>query len=166
MTPPSGPKAGHRRDQPDLAAASTSSWATTAAVRKSMRANRSRDTRPELAVRRALHALGLRYRVHVRPFPEALCKPDIVFTRRRVVVFVDGCYWHGCPLHHRAPRAHAHYWAAKVARNVERDRETDRQLTQAGWLPLRVWEHEDPEEAAHQIAEAVKVRYTDSHPIV
>lgn len=157
----SRPQASRRGDQPNLAAASRSSWATTAAVRESMRANRSRDTKPELALRRALHALGLRYRVHIRPVPDAACEPDIIFTRRRVAVFVDGCYWHGCPQHHRAPRAHADYWAVKIARNMERDRDTDQRLIQSGWLPLRVWEHEDPDSAASRIAEVVRARQND-----
>lgn len=135
------------------------SWATTAAVRKSMRSNRSRDTRPELAVRRAAHALGLRYRVDARPLPGVRCRADMIFTRRRLAVFIDGCWWHGCPDHHRPPRANGQYWAAKVARNIERDRRTDHMLADAGWRVLRIWEHDDPAEAAQRVADAVR-----SHP--
>jgi DNA mismatch endonuclease (patch repair protein) len=135
-----------------------SSWASSAATRTTMRANKSRDTKPELSVRRAVHALGLRYRVHIRPLPDLRCHGDLVFARSRVVVFVDGCYWHGCPQHHRAPRANSAYWTAKVTRNIQRDADNDRLLTEFGWLPLRVWEHEDPQLAAQSILEAVRGR--------
>lgn len=158
MTTGSDPTRRHLNDLPEQATLPPWSWATTSAVRKSMRANRSRDTKPELALRRALHALGLRYRVSARPFPDTPFRADIVFTRRRVVVFVDGCYWHGCPEHHRAPQTNAEYWAAKVARNIQRDGETDQRLAQSGWLALRVWEHEDPDRAAQRIALAVRAR--------
>lgn len=132
------------------------SWATTAAVRKAMRANRSRDTKPELAIRRAAHALGLRYRVDARPLPDFRCRADMVFTRRRVAVFIDGCWWHGCPLHYRPPRANASYWAGKVNRNMARDRRTDQYLAEAGWLVVRIWAHEDPEQEAQHLARVIR----------
>ncbi len=131
------------------------SWATSEATRASMRANRSRDTRPELALRRAAHALGLRYRVAARPLPRIRRTADMVFTRARVAVFLDGCFWHGCPTHHRAPAANSGYWSEKVARNRARDAEVDALLAAAGWRVLRVWEHEDPAEAARRVAELV-----------
>ncbi len=120
-----------------------------------MQGNRSRDTAPELAVRRLVHAVGLRYRVNARPLPTLRRTADLVFTRRRVAVFIDGCFWHGCAEHHRQPGANADYWSAKVARNRERDADTDAALTAAGWTVLRFWSHVDPVEVAEAIVEAV-----------
>lgn len=121
-----------------------------------MQANKGRDTKPELALRRAAHALGLRYRVSARPMPAIRRTADLVFTRRKVAVFLDGCFWHGCPDHHTKAATNAGYWAEKVRRNRERDAETDRLLQEAGWTVIRVWEHEDPTEAASKIAELVR----------
>ncbi len=106
-----------------------------------MLGNRSRDTKPELALRRALHALGYRYRVHKSPIRSPSRRADIVFTRQRLAVFVDGCFWHGCPDHYEAPTVHRKYWADKVHRNRERDRVTDEDLRAAGWRVVRLWEH-------------------------
>src|SRR5690348_16964701 len=106
-----------------------------------MRANRGRDTGPELALRRALHSRGLRYFVNRRPVKTIRRTADIVFPGARVAVFVDGCFWHGCPDHHTAAKANADFWAAKVLGNRARDAETDRLLTDSGWTVLRVWEH-------------------------
>ncbi|MFY7070452.1 very short patch repair endonuclease [Nocardiopsis changdeensis] len=125
-------------------------------VRKSMRANRGRDTGPELAVRRLVHAAGLRYRVSARPLPALRRTADLVFTRRRVAVFVDGCFWHGCPEHHTTARTNAAYWAEKVRANRERDADTDRRLGEAGWTVLRFWEHEEPAAVAERIVAAVR----------
>jgi DNA mismatch endonuclease, patch repair protein len=99
---------------------------------------RSRNTTPEVALRKELWALGRRYRLHA-PIPG---RPDIVFARARVAVFVDGCFWHGCPEHYTAPAANAEFWRAKLERNVARDRQVDRELAGHGWLVLRLWEHE------------------------
>lgn len=137
---------------------SVESWASTPVRRRIMQANRSRDTSPELALRRLLHASGLRYRVAVRPIPELRRSADLVFRPAKVAVFVDGCFWHCCPAHGTMPATNADYWAPKLARNSERDRETDRALADAGWLSVRVWEHEDPEEAAARIAGLVRER--------
>jgi len=126
------------------------------ATRRSMRGNKSRDTRPELAVRRRLHAVGFRYRVSVRPLPGLRRTADIVFTRRRVAVFVDGCFWHRCPLHATVPRTRVAFWQAKFERNVARDTETDLLLTRAGWTVLRFWEHEDPAAVAENIANTLR----------
>ncbi|SHI50609.1 DNA mismatch endonuclease, patch repair protein [Nocardiopsis flavescens] len=125
-------------------------------VRKSMRANRGRDTGPELAVRRLVHAAGLRYRVSARPLPDLRRTADLVFTRRRIAVFVDGCFWHGCPEHHTRARTNADYWAEKVRANRERDADTDRRLARAGWTVLRIWEHEGADAAAQRIVAAVR----------
>ena len=103
-------------------------------------------------VRRFLHAKGLRYRVHVRPLPELRRTADIVFTRCRVAVFVDGCFWHACPVHATKPRRNAQWWETKLNRNIERDKETNMLLEAAGWAVIRVWEHQDPESAAEMIS--------------
>lgn len=123
-----------------------------------MLGNRRRDTKPELAVRRAAHALGLRYRVDTRPLPELNRRADLVFPRAKVAVFVDGCYWHGCLEHGTTAKANATYWGTKIQRNRDRDRDTDARLTDAGWAVVRVWEHEDPGDAAAEIAAAVRGR--------
>ena len=120
-----------------------------------MQGNRSRDTAPERAVRSKLHARGLRFRVSMRPVPAFRCTADVVFTRARLAVFIDGCYWHGCPIHGREPRTNQHYWRAKLARNRARDlRQTD-ELTRHGWTVLRFWEHEDPDGVAGAIQAAL-----------
>ena len=109
-----------------------------------MQGNRSRDTKPELAVRSAVHRRGMRFRVAARPQPELPRTADLVLRKSRVAVFVDGCYWHGCPEHHTQPATNAEYWADKIAGNVDRDAETTDYLEGAGWTVLRFWEHEDP----------------------
>ncbi|MFC2458793.1 very short patch repair endonuclease [Actinobaculum sp. oral taxon 183] len=133
------------------------SWASSEQTRRSMQANRSRDTKPEIAVRRLLHAHGLRYRVDARPLPDLRRRADIVFTRLKIAVFIDGCFWHGCPEHGTAtPKSHSDYWQEKIARNRERDAETNRALVDAGWVVLRYWEHEGAQEVAEAIEATVK----------
>jgi DNA mismatch endonuclease (patch repair protein) len=117
-----------------------------------------RDTKVELAVRRAVWWRGLRYTVDVAPLPGSRRRADLVFTKARVAVFVDGCFWHGCPIHATAPKSNAAWWEEKLATNVRRDRDTDARLADAGWLAVRVWEHEDPDEAADRIEGAVRAR--------
>lgn len=123
-----------------------------------MQGNKRRDTRPELAIRSAVHRRGLRYRVDDQPLPSLRRRADLVFPSIKVAVFVDGCLWHACPAHCRVPDTHNEYWSEKIARNVRRDRDTDRRLREAGWLPMRIWEHDDPQEAADRIEEAVAAR--------
>ena len=132
------------------------SWASSPATRKSMQGNRSRDTKPEMAVRSAVHRRGIRFRVSTRPQPELPRTADLVLRKTRIAVFVDGCYWHGCPDHHTQPATNAEYWAAKIAGNIERDAETTAYLEQAGWTVLRFWEHEDPEAAADRVQDTVR----------
>jgi DNA mismatch endonuclease (patch repair protein) len=133
------------------------SWASNPGVRASMRANRRRDTKPELAVRRLVHAAGLRYRVDYAPLPDQRrLRADLVFTRARVAVFVDGCFWHGCPQHHTVAKSNADFWAAKVAGNRARDERVNATLGAASWTVLRFWEHDDPAEVASRIAETVR----------
>ncbi|MFJ3614445.1 very short patch repair endonuclease [Streptomyces hydrogenans] len=134
------------------------SWASSAARRRNMQAIRSRDTKPEQLVRRLLHAQGLRYRVAARPLPGLRRTADIVFRPVKVAVFIDGCYWHGCPEHYVAPRTNPGYWSGKVAGNMARDGDTDQRLQEAGWTVLRFWEHESPEECATRIAAEVEKR--------
>lgn len=117
-----------------------------------------RDTAPELALRRAVWRRGLRYRVDVAPLKGTRRRADMVFRSARVAVYVDGCFWHRCPEHATSPRANSEWWADKLAANVRRDRDTDARLTEAGWLVIRVWEHEDMTEAAARIEEAVRAR--------
>lgn len=117
-----------------------------------------RDTKPELAVRRAVWGRGLRYRVDISPLPKIRRRADLVFTRARVAVFVDGCFWHSCPDHATTPKANRAWWLEKLAANVSRDRDTDERLEAAGWAVVRVWEHEDPELAAERVALAVRSR--------
>lgn len=121
-----------------------------------MQANKGRDTTPELAVRRAAYRLGLRYRVSTRPEPSLRRTADLVFRGRRIAVFIDGCFWHGCPKHHTIAKRNAEYWASKVTSNLARDRDTTTQLTAAGWMVLRYWEHEPADDVAADIARAVR----------
>lgn len=131
------------------------SWASSPATRRSMQGNKARDTRAELAVRGLLHARGLRYRVNYRPLGELRRTADIVFTRQKIAVLIDGCFWHGCPLHYTRPTANREFWDAKVERNKVRDVDTARALEAAGWTVLRFWEHEGAAEVAGTIAAAV-----------
>jgi len=120
-----------------------------------MLSNRRRDTAPELAVRRLLHAAGLRYRVDFAPLGGRR-RADIVFTRHRIAVFIDGCYWHGCPEHATYPMRNSDYWLPKLERNIERDRETDQMLLDAGWIVLRFWEHEVPAAVVAEVDAAIR----------
>jgi DNA mismatch endonuclease (patch repair protein) len=122
-----------------------------------MQANRHRDTGPELAVRRLLHSRGLRYRVAIAPLKGLRRRADIVFTRQQIAVFIDGCFWHGCPEHGRSTFNHnADYWPAKIESNKKRDTNTTNSLAAAGWLVLRFWEHEVPTDVAAAIERAVR----------
>jgi DNA mismatch endonuclease (patch repair protein) len=123
-----------------------------------MRSNRSRDTKPELALRSAVHALGLRYRVGAKPLAGLRRTADLVFPTVKIAVFLDGCFWHGCPEHHTVAAANAKFWADKVSGNRARDRDTDARLEAAGWISVRVWEHEDPVAAAQRVREVVRAR--------
>jgi DNA mismatch endonuclease, patch repair protein len=121
-----------------------------------MRANRRRDTGPERLVRSLLHSSGLRYRVDLPVSVGGhLVRPDIAFTSRRVAVFIDGCFWHGCPQHGRRPSINKDYWGPKLARNRERDREQSALLRSEGWTVLRIWEHVPPDQAVAEILGAL-----------
>ncbi|GGO52181.1 hypothetical protein GCM10012286_56600 [Streptomyces lasiicapitis] len=147
-----GPDRRHNAPVPDAAPSSPS-------VSARMSRQGSRDTAPEIAVRRLLHAAGLRYRVNV-PVPGMPRRTiDIAFAKARIAVFMDGCFWHGCPDHATSPKANAEWWRAKLDKNMARDRETSRHLEAAGWTVLRFWEHERPED----VAAAVDRARHDSH---
>ncbi|MFI1160494.1 very short patch repair endonuclease [Streptomyces sioyaensis] len=131
------------------------SWASSASRRRNMQAIRSRDTAPERLIRRLVHAQGLRYRVAARPLPDLRRTADMVFRPAKVAVFIDGCYWHGCPEHYVPPKTNSGYWSGKVARNMARDLDTNQRLRDAGWTVLRFWEHESPDDCALKIAATV-----------
>lgn len=120
------------------------------------RANRGRDTQPEMRLRSALHRRGMRYRIHRRVEPDVRASVDIAFPSAKVAVFVDGCFWHRCPEHATIPKANGDWWRAKLEGNVARDRRTDEALSSRGWTVIRVWEHEDVEQAAERIACTVR----------
>jgi DNA mismatch endonuclease (patch repair protein) len=122
-----------------------------------MKANRRTDTKPELALRHALHRLGYRYRKDYRLDLDSgrRVRPDIAFTARKVAVFVDGCFWHACPEHGSKPRANEWYWGPKLIKNVERDRVNDAALILAGWTVIRLWEHVPIDEAVTTVITAL-----------
>lgn len=130
---------------------------SSSAATATMRANRRRDTRPEMALRRLLHARGHRFRVDLPiRLGDRICRPDVVFRSRKVAVFVDGCFWHSCPLHGSLPRSNAGYWVPKLRSNEERDRRTTAELAELGWTVIRIWEHEDPANAVNRIEGALR----------
>ena len=123
-----------------------------------MRATGRRDSTAEVSVRRAVHRLGLRYLVDERPVPEFRRHADLVFRRAKVAVFVDGCFWHGCPRHCVWPRANARWWRAKIEQTRSRDADTNAKLRAAGWIVLRFWEHAEASRAADRISRVVAKR--------
>jgi DNA mismatch endonuclease, patch repair protein len=121
--------------------------------------NRRTGTRPELALRSEVHRRGLRYRVdHLLRVGEVKVRPDLVFTKARLAVFMDGCFWHGCPEHGRRPVTNPGYWGPKLDRNLIRDRQVNQCLLTDGWAVIRVWEHEPAGEAADRIVALFRVR--------
>jgi DNA mismatch endonuclease (patch repair protein) len=132
------------------------SWASSEGSRRSMLGNQRRDTEPELAVRRLLHRAGLRYRVDFRPTDLVRSRADVVITKHKVAVFIDGCFWHSCPIHATRPGANADYWLPKLARNVDRDAKATRALQSLGWTVLRFWEHQAAEATAAAIIAEIR----------
>lgn len=117
-----------------------------------MHRQRRTGTKPEVELRRLLHARRLRYRVDAPlPVPGRRRRADVLFSAAKVAVFVDGCFWHSCPIHATKPKANAEWWASKLATNVARDRDTDRRMVEIGWTVVRIWEHEDPVGAADKV---------------
>lgn len=123
-----------------------------------MRRVRQKNTSPEMSLRRTLHARGLRFRVQVPLLQKPRRVADVVFVTPRVAVFVDGCFWHGCPLHATWPKENAEFWRAKIEANQARDADTDRRLRELDWEVVRVWTHEDPEEAGARVEAVVRAR--------
>jgi len=120
-------------------------------VTRRMRKVRTKDSRAETSVRSCLHKMGLRYRTHLRIFSDVNITPDILFSRIRLAVFIDGCFWHACPIHASWPKTNSQWWRNKILNNVARDRRTDEVLETRGWKVLRIWEHEEPLVAAERI---------------
>ncbi|MEU4249568.1 very short patch repair endonuclease [Amycolatopsis sp. NPDC026612] len=123
-----------------------------------MSKQKSRNTGIEMALRKALHSAGFRYRVHRRPVKGVRREADLVFAPARVAVFVDGCFWHGCPEHATWPKNNAEFWREKIETNRRRDANTDTRLNDAGWLAVRIWEHESVEVATDRVITAVRER--------
>lgn len=137
------------------------SWASSEGVRRSMQSNRPRDTRPEVALRSALHAAGLRFRKNYRPVKGSRCEVDVAFTRWKVAVQLDGCFWHGCPQHATRPATNEAWWAAKLDANIARDRRSDQMLTDAGWTVLRFWEHEVTDDIVTKVVDLIANRKSE-----
>lgn len=132
---------------------------TSAGRSRNMQAIRRTDTKPEVQLRSALHREGHRFRKDmVIQTSSRRVRPDIVFTARKIAVFVDGCFWHCCPVHGRQPSVNSGYWSPKLARNVERDRLAEAALGQDGWVVVRVWEHETLETAVDLVKQALRSR--------
>jgi DNA mismatch endonuclease (patch repair protein) len=141
-----------------MAARPSTPPASTPEIRARMQRTRTRDTPGEVALRKLLHARGYRYRID-QPLPGLRRRADLVFARDRLAVFVDGCFWHACPIHATWPKTNGDWWRAKILGNVFRDRDTDRRLADLDWTVVRVWEHEDPGLAADRVeVELVRVR--------
>ncbi|WP_308195909.1 very short patch repair endonuclease [Gordonia metallireducens] len=126
------------------------------AVRSRMSRQKSRDTGPEIAVRRALHARGIRYRVDVKLEPDMRTRADLAWRGLKLAVFIDGCFWHGCPEHATRPAANRDWWAQKLDANIARDRRTDDTLRNRGWVVRRFWEHQSPEEIADELVKEIR----------
>lgn len=133
---------------------------TSAKVSARFSRHPTRDTIPELALRRALHQRGLRYRVDYRPLAGVRRRADLVFTRSRVAVYVDGCYWHGCPEHCRLSGQNLDWWQHKIETTRRRDADTDALLTEAGWSVVRIWSHTSVEDAVALVERAISARPT------
>jgi DNA mismatch endonuclease, patch repair protein len=145
-------------------AASERVAASTPEARRRMQSVRQKNTSAESALRSALHACGLRYRIQVPVLAKPRRVADVAFGGVRVAVFVDGCFWHGCPQHATWPKKNAEFWRAKILANQERDRDTDARLRIAGWTVIRVWAHEPPEQAAKRIATVIQKSRARSRP--
>lgn len=147
------------RKRADEEAPGVSSYVTTPGRSRNMAAIRRTDTKPEVALRSALHRAGYRFRKDLRlNLGPVKPRPDIVFTRAKVAVFVDGCFWHACPEHSKPPAQNTGYWGPKLQGNVDRDRRYDQTLTAAGWTVVRVWEHVPLDEAVEAVETALTGR--------
>lgn len=138
--------------------ASTKVAPSSAEARRRMQRVRQKNTSAESALRRELHARGLRYRIHVPVLAKPRRVADVAFSGLRVAIFVDGCFWHGCPQHATWPKENAEFWRAKILANQQRDRDTDERLRAEGWKVVRAWAHEPPERVAAKVATIVEKR--------
>ena len=127
-----------------------------------MKAARQRDTKAEMLIRRVFHAKGSRYRVYFPVLEKPRRRADIAFTRAKLGVFIDGCFWHGCPLHGTWPKHNTAFWRNKIETNQARDRDTNERLQALGWKVLRFWKHEDPNAAAETITRALRSQRSDA----
>ncbi|MCC7176906.1 MAG: very short patch repair endonuclease [Acidobacteria bacterium] len=155
------------RGRPRLSIRSRAPQASSLAVRKVMQANVGRTTQPEASLRSAAHRLGLRFRVNVRPEATLRCSADLLFRRAKVCVFVDGCFWHGCPEHFSPPRQNRSWWIEKIRINRGRDVKRTAELEQKGWKVVRYWEHQlTPHEARRAAVRLAKIvrRRLDRRP--
>ena len=125
------------------------------AARNRMKAVRRQGTLPERALWEALESLGLEFERNVKPEPNLRREADVLFRQERVAVFVDGCFWHGCPIHGTTAKTNARFWKEKIERNKKRDEDTNRRLRDEGWTVVRVWEHVDPKVAAKRIRDVL-----------
>lgn len=132
------------------------SWASSPAIRKTMQGNRGRDTKAEIAVRQIVHRNGLRYRVNAKPEADIRRTADLLFTRAQVAVFIDGCFWHGCPEHFTIPATNTDFWFTKIENTRQRDLATTSALESRNWTVLRFWEHEDVTAVANEIVMVVR----------
>jgi DNA mismatch endonuclease, patch repair protein len=132
--------------------------ASSPETRRRMQRVGKRDTPAEMTLRSALHRQGLRFRIDEAPLPGLRRRADVIFKSAKVAVFVDGCFWHGCPIHGTWPQANREWWRRKIERNRQRDSDTDQRLTEAGWRVIRAWEHEDLDEVAQRVVRSVKQR--------
>ena len=139
-------------------AASTRVAPSSPEASRRMRRVRQKNTSAESALRRELHALGLRYRIQIPVLTKPRRVADVTFAGSRVAVFVDGCFWHGCPQHATWPKQNAEFWRAKIIANQVRDRDTDARLSTDGWVVVRIWAHETPHVAASRVAKVVHAR--------
>lgn len=119
---------------------------------------RQKGTSAEIGLRKALHAKGMRYRLQVPLLTRPRRVADIVFSSTRVAIFVDGCFWHGCPEHASWPKSNANFWREKIETNRARDADTDQRLRSLGWTVIRIWAHENADDAADSIAQIVEAR--------
>lgn len=147
--------------RPRLSIRARAPKASSEQVRRVMQANTGRTTEPERKLRSLTHRLGLRFRMDVRPEKALRCTADLIFRRKKVCVFVDGCYWHGCSLHFAVPKRNASWWAEKIAANRQRDARQTAQLTTLGWRVIRLWEHDLVGKNAH--AAATRIATTVRH---
>lgn len=153
---------GPRRRSPRPKKGNNRPVASSPEVRRRMLATKRRNTPAELLLRSLLHRMGFRFRVDKR-IAGSRSRPDVLFTNVKVAVFVDGCFWHACPIHATWPKTNAAWWREKIEGNRRRDLENSKQLRANGWVVLRFWTHSDMQLVARKIAQTVTVRRTRRH---